>query len=265
MICEEEPFKKSKEDGWIVGVFQRASQRPNATVLMLHGFTGSHVESGRMFVSIARYLCQGGISVVRFDFRGHGDSSGEFEDFDLDQAETDVDLAREASIEQGVADPKRIGLLGLSMGGYVALRRARDAAAVALISPAIKIPEQGVKGEVRGDYAYMGGQRMKLRLARKIWEMDALPLAPSFSLPLLVVHAKDDEGLFQYSEKFVQGASSRDKTLIVLEKGGHLLNDYEIRRGVAHELLLWFRKRLQPNQEEQSTGMESKAQGQVPP
>jgi uncharacterized protein len=52
------------------------------TVVQVHGITGEKDEGG-MFVRLADRLAEGGFSVVRFSFRGHGDSGGTQRGVDL--------------------------------------------------------------------------------------------------------------------------------------------------------------------------------------
>ncbi|MFA0780897.1 MAG: hypothetical protein RJAPGHWK_002418, partial [Candidatus Fervidibacter sp.] len=47
-------------------------------VAMCHGFTGNRIEAHRLFVKAARHFVQHGIAVLRFDFRGSGESEGDF-------------------------------------------------------------------------------------------------------------------------------------------------------------------------------------------
>jgi len=52
-------------------------------VLMLHGFKGTRIENHFLFVKLARGLAMGGYFVMRFDFRGSGESEGEFRDISI--------------------------------------------------------------------------------------------------------------------------------------------------------------------------------------
>jgi alpha/beta superfamily hydrolase len=62
-------------------------------IVMFHGFTGNKSESHRLFVHVAKALCNADFVVLRFDFRGSGDSDGEFEDMTVPGEVSD---AREA-------------------------------------------------------------------------------------------------------------------------------------------------------------------------
>ena len=56
-----------------------ARRRPRVpAVLFLHGFTGTRVEFRRSFVRLARALAQTSVAGLRFDFRGSGESAGDF-------------------------------------------------------------------------------------------------------------------------------------------------------------------------------------------
>ena len=88
--------------------------------LLLHGFTGTKAEAHRMFVKISRTLAEHGIASLRFDFRGSGDSAGNFEDMTIrsevvDSLEAIKFLARHKHVNS-----RRLALIGMSMGGAVA-------------------------------------------------------------------------------------------------------------------------------------------------
>jgi len=69
---------------------------------------------------VARSLCKSGFTVLRFDFRGSGDSDGEFEDTTLPGEVSDGEAALTFLIRQRSVDRRRVGIIGLSMGGRVA-------------------------------------------------------------------------------------------------------------------------------------------------
>jgi len=89
-------------------------------IAMFHGFTGNKTEAHRFFVHVARSLCDSGFVVLRFDFRGSGDSDGEFEDMTLPGEVDDAKKALSFLARQRWVVGAKIGVLGLSMGGRVA-------------------------------------------------------------------------------------------------------------------------------------------------
>ena len=96
------------------------STAPYPCVLLLHGFTGTHLEPHRLFALMARQLAAAGIAAYRFDFRGSGDSEGDFSEMTIGRELEDARAALNLLRSRGDIDTSRIGVLGLSMGGLVA-------------------------------------------------------------------------------------------------------------------------------------------------
>jgi len=97
-------------------------------VLLCHGFTASRNESHWIFVKLARALAKSGIAAYRFDFRGSGESTGEFSTMTIRREIGDARAALGLLAGEAGIDRSRLGLLGLSLGGCVAANlAARDA------------------------------------------------------------------------------------------------------------------------------------------
>lgn len=113
-------FKSHGEQ--IVGMLHVPAKRGKACpgVVFYHGFTGNKVEAHRLFVKMARALCGAGMVVLRFDFRGCGDSAGEFSQMTISREIEDAHAALRFLRSRPQVDEGRIGVLGLSMGGLVA-------------------------------------------------------------------------------------------------------------------------------------------------
>ncbi len=90
------------------------------SVVMLHGFTGGKADTHRLFVLLSRLLMQRGIASLRFDFRGSGDSQGDFSEMTISREGADTQAAFEYLRRQPTIDPQRVMLLGYSMGAIVA-------------------------------------------------------------------------------------------------------------------------------------------------
>jgi len=90
-------------------------------IAMFHGFTGNKSESHRLFVHVARALCDADFVVLRFDFRGSGDSDGEFEDMTVPGEVSDAQEALTFMSELEYVDKEQMGVIGLSLGGRVAV------------------------------------------------------------------------------------------------------------------------------------------------
>jgi len=121
MLGKEIPVTFTSQGMQIIGVLHcpPADTKPPA-VVFYHGCTGSKIEAHWLYVKLARHLAALGIMTLRFDFRGSGESEGEFEDMTLSGEIADGLCAFEYLIAECGADPRRTGVLGLSMGGTVA-------------------------------------------------------------------------------------------------------------------------------------------------
>ena len=113
--------------GWYV------PSRNRAAVVALHG-TGS---SRLGVVRHARMLARHRYGVLALDMRGHGESDGRSTSapWKLDE---DIDAAIKWVAARSDVDPTRVGLLGVSLGGEVALRvaaRRREVRAVVAEGP----------------------------------------------------------------------------------------------------------------------------------
>lgn len=67
---------------WLVGVLHLPAHPLPRGVLIVTGGPQYRVGSHRQFVLLARHLAEAGIPVMRFDYRGMGDSEGEARDFE---------------------------------------------------------------------------------------------------------------------------------------------------------------------------------------
>lgn len=89
-------------------------------VVMAHGHGGTRDESGA-FTSVAKALAENGVASIRMDFPGCGDSSEPFEKNNLTNMLIDVRAAYLFALQNPNIDEQRVGALGYSMGGRVAL------------------------------------------------------------------------------------------------------------------------------------------------
>ena len=105
-------------------------EQPNGqAVLFVPPFAEEKKSSQRTMVEIGQSLSEGGCYVLLFDFRGCGDSDGNFEEAEvklwLDDLTRAADLLRQ---ESGVVS---LTLIGIRLGGYFSLLHAISDAAIA--------------------------------------------------------------------------------------------------------------------------------------
>lgn len=100
-----------------------------------HGFTGHRLGPGYLFVRMSRALAENGISSLRFDFSGSGESDGKFQEMTI--ATMQADLLSAVRLVRKRFKPSAVILCGHSLGGMIACLICADAKpeGMVLLSP----------------------------------------------------------------------------------------------------------------------------------
>ena len=94
-------------------------------VVLVHGHGGTRHENGG-FTELASMLAEVGIASVRMDFPGCGDSTEGFTHNNMTNMLQDVEAVFEFAIARPGIDEGRVGILGYSMGGRLAMLTVAD-------------------------------------------------------------------------------------------------------------------------------------------
>ncbi|MCX8171346.1 MAG: alpha/beta fold hydrolase [Candidatus Bathyarchaeota archaeon] len=231
-------------------------------IVMFHGFTGNKSEAHRLFVQIARGLSASGFTILRFDFRGSGDSDGDFEDITLPDEVSDAERAITFLLKQRNVDREKIGVIGLSMGGRVAAILASKDLRIkfaVLYSPALGslrerllslMSKEALRRLDSGEpIEFSGGWYLKKAFFETIDYVVPLDVMEKIKVPILIIHGDKDEvipveesikayervkGLNEKNELYiVKGGdhtfSKKEHTLEVLRKTVEWLNSLNLR------------------------------------
>ena len=118
-------------------------------VIIMHGFTGNKEEA--LLTTLADDLEKEGIASLRFDFNGHGQSEGRFEDMTVPNEIEDAKHVYEyASKLPGVTS---VSMAGHSQGGVVTSMTAgilgtAKVKSIALMAPAAVLREDAIRGQI---------------------------------------------------------------------------------------------------------------------
>ena len=145
----------------LVGVLSRPAQPSGVGVVVVVGGPQYRVGSHRQFVLLARHLAAAGHAVLRFDYRGMGDSGGERRDF---EAVSDDIAAAIHALRQAVPTLRQVALWGLCDGASAALLylHATSNASVAglcLLNPWVRSTQSQATAQVKHYYT----QRLRER------------------------------------------------------------------------------------------------------
>lgn len=187
------------------------ASKPLPVVIMLHGFGGDRHEASGNFIKAAATFALRKFGVLRFDFRGCGETGGTTHGISLARQIDDTgyvidfvksDIAN--MLDMPPLDPQRITLLGLSMGGLTAaavLGRRADVRAAVLWQPPFDLMQvmQRVYGplsltEVKARGAFQAGM---MELSPEFFEclenFNAAREVRGFDGPVLIVQGRKDQ------------------------------------------------------------------------
>lgn len=203
------------------------------TVLMFcHGFVGHKITPHRMAPNLSHKLLEKGITTVRFDCVGAGDSEGNEEYMTIPGEVEDAVVVTNFIREK--LKPKKLFILGYSMGGTVATLTASrvNPDGLLLWSP-VSDPywnfyhilgserfERGLRGEdvsIDGDYVsknfFLGLEKIK-----------PLELVKELDIPVRIIHGEQDQDVLP-----INGVSynlfSKDSKLHFVEGADHCYSD----------------------------------------
>ncbi len=235
--------------GTLRGMLHRpAATDPAPVVMLLHGFTGQHIEDQRLFVQFARCLADAGFVVLRFDFYGSGDSDGEFDEFTLRTEVADAAAALDWLAGQPGLDMNRIGVVGLSMGGGVtALLAGQDQrvkAAVfwnAFCKPSNHPDLYETEGPMAGIY---GGLRVGRVFQAEMPTLDIPGALHRYQGPGLVIHGTADDIVPGDESGALLAALSTRGTMHLIEGANHTFQHPLWRQEVFGITLRWLAEKL---------------------
>jgi pimeloyl-ACP methyl ester carboxylesterase len=153
--------------GTLAGVLSLPGSPRERGVVILHGWGTYRSGPHDMLVKLARELASHGTPVLRFDFRGRGESTGRVLDTDLDMMIDDA--ARAAELLREETGAREVDGVGLCSGANVALGAAAHTGAFGKVAALSVMPFQSHT---------TGAQRLR-RTRGKLGELVAKALRPS--------------------------------------------------------------------------------------
>jgi len=249
----ERPVTLTSRGEQMVGMLHLPDQKgPFPAVAIYHGFTGTKVEPHRIFVKMARALVAQGIAAVRFDFRGSGDSEGDFADMTVSGEIADAIRVLDFLEAQSQVDPQRLGVLGLSMGGAVAASVAgKDErvkslalwAAVARFELFESEPELLAQARKMG-HVDLAGNVLNYGFYEDARTQDPVKWVSQFEGSALVVHGDEDPTVPVSHADLLYDAVTGKKEKFIVPGADHTFNRHDWESAVISKTADWFHKTL---------------------
>lgn len=199
-------------------------------VILMHGFMADKQDP--IVTAIASGLQEKGMAYIRFDFNGHGDSEGDFENMtvanEIEDAKKIYEYARSLDF---VGD---IALLGHSQGGVVASMVAGELGAenisgLVLMAPAAVLKDNALNGEMFGvrfdpvnipEYVPVFNRRVGREYTKVAQTLPIYETATRYVGPVCIIHGVSDEIVpYSYGERYKDGY--KDATIHLVEGEDH--------------------------------------------
>lgn len=242
-----------------------ASPAPHPAVLMIHGFTGDKTGPHRLFVHAAREFAAAGISTLRFDMRGSGESEGEFQHVTIASEMSDAQAAFDWLVAQPDIDSHRLALLGLSLGGLLeSMLAGRNAAKVAglvywsaaantavLMHMADQTAERNgtstaslMDSLATNGYVMVWAYPVGLPFIQTFFQQDPLAELQQYAGEALIVHSANDPIVsVSQSDVYREHFGSR-ATVHILEDNSHTFDNPPVEQAAIQLTVDWLRNRF---------------------
>ena len=221
----------------ISGVLHLPEQNSPPCVVASHGLLSS--KDSEKYIALGERLSREGIAMLRFDFRGIGESEGRLEDDTVSRRIADLGAAIDFVLSRAGLG-KRIGLVGSSLGGYVSLFKAaadREVRALVIWATPFHLDDLGSKKQ-EDDSPLPGKTFFKDLPKHRL--LPVLPEIPN----CMVIHGEKDELVpVDQAWEIFQGLGS-PKEIHVLEGADHRLTQPVHRQRAMDLTADWLKKYL---------------------
>ncbi len=212
---EEVKVRYVTPDGFRLVGLKATPMNPKGWVVLMHGITQDKNEFGGFYVDLARRLNRGDFGTFRFDFRGHGESSGT--SMDISIAGDVIDI--KTSLRQiPRLDGFPLAFIGTSFGsGPAVIAASRTKGAVScltLIAPVLDYRRTFLKPETpwaqewfnlkalqalpSKGYIMLDGHKLSPRLIQEFRELRPVVSLAKSRIPSLIIHG-DRDSMVPYS------------------------------------------------------------------
>lgn len=257
-----EQFQIENQGQKIFGMIQRPDVEGKVpAVLYCHGLAGQKIGKHRMYVLLGERLAKVGIASFRFDFRGSGDSEGDFGSMSLEGEVSDAIKAFEFMAKHPNVDKKNLGLFGRSFGGAIAViaaHRCGGVKSIALWAPVFNASQWEEKWEVfqthkmaeeeRRALMRINGQMPSVDFYKELFRMKLEKELKSLDdVPMLNIHGIKDPIVSiehaNYYEELRKNSSGKSK-FIRLPHSDHDFTHPEEKIQALNVTTKWFQETL---------------------
>ncbi|MFH1753866.1 MAG: alpha/beta fold hydrolase [Candidatus Omnitrophota bacterium] len=233
---------KSGDGISLCGILTVPDKRPKGAAIMTHGITAEKNECG-FYIKLAELFAENGLASLRFDFRGHGESSGKLCEMTIKGEIGDIEAAASFLKTQGHGN---FAIIGTSFGGGSAVLYAKKypnkVSSMVLIYPVLDYkktfldpktqwaekwftPQALAKAKLTGKLA-IDSFEVGERLIEEFHRYDPGKSLLKLSIPTLIVHGTEDTSV-PYSVSRYYGRHYKKGRLLSIKGADHGFVGYE--------------------------------------
>ena len=226
-------------------LFVPSGHGPFPAAVIIHGSGTSRRDSG-WYLTLTNYLQQNGIAVLLPDKRGSEKSQGDWRTADFHDLATDTLAAVEFLRAQNEVPVSRIGIIGMSQGGWIAPIVASESSdvdfVVSMVGSAVTPAEQLIYEENHNlrQMGFLPGVSNVIALAStayirnvaqaEFWDRvanyDPVPYWQEVNVPALALYGADDTNVPSgESAKRLNALGKPNLRVKIYEGSGHALQD----------------------------------------
>lgn len=250
---KEIPLTFRSDTQQIIGILHLPRIKKAPLVIIAHGWGGNRLGTwNAFFVKAAREFQKNNFSVLRFDFRGSGDSEGKFEDQTITSMLKDLENIITQISEFPEIDKEKICLIGHSQGGYISLLQAiKDKRIKCLILwvgriSDIKDLESKIQLEEidRKGYFSFGDYKLTLKQVKDEIKYHLLDSIKNFKIPICLIYGEVDNLVPPSEGLKIFKKAKGPKQLKILKNLDHIFSGEENQKEVIKISLNWLNKYL---------------------
>jgi dipeptidyl aminopeptidase/acylaminoacyl peptidase len=249
----EIPLTFKCENQQIVGILHLPRERRKVPlVILVHGWSANKLGTwNAFFVRAAREFSKNGFAVLRFDFRGSGDSEGRFEDQTITSMLKDLDaVITQASEKYPEIDNNKVCLIGHSQGAYISfLQATKDKRIKCLVSWMGRLSDlKEFWSKTRFDeinrkgYIYEWDYKITKKHVKDSLKYNLSKICKRIKIPTLFIYGESDD-LVPPSEgiKFCKKIKS-PKKIVIIKDLDHTFSGESVKMRVIRITLQWLKR-----------------------